>query len=171
VSASSAVAFSSGQFSFSQEAAPTGLSDRVLKQPVPSRKLPGPLSARAEAFSRSLAGPLRSSQVASLSPPERPNGSASEQKENTMSSPAHKIRDGALQVVIWRNMSTSGQTYYTVNPIRSYKQGEETWKETDSLNADDLLAMAELLREAYAWIKAQRKADAKGLRESQQVTK
>ena len=86
-----------------------------------------------------------------------------------MSKPAHKIRDGVLQVTIWRNHSERG-TYYTVNPTRSYKQGDETWKETDSLNADDLLAMAELLREAYAWIKVQRRADAKARKESEQAT-
>ncbi len=88
-----------------------------------------------------------------------------------MSSPAMKFRDGCLQVVVWRNTSTSGQTYYTANPTRSYKQGDETWKETDSLNADDLLAMAELLREAYAWIRMQKRADAKGRKESEQTTK
>jgi hypothetical protein len=87
-----------------------------------------------------------------------------------MSSPAHKLRDGCLQVVIWRNTSTGGQTYYTANPVRSYKQGDETWKETDSLNADDLLAMAELLREAYFWIRMQKRADAKGRKESDNVT-
>jgi hypothetical protein len=87
-----------------------------------------------------------------------------------MSQPAHKLRDGCLQAVIWRNTSTSGQTYYTVNPQRSYKNGDDTWRETDSLNADDLLAMAELLREAYAWIKTQKRADAKGLRERDGVT-
>ena len=59
--------------------------------------------------------------------------------------------------------------YYTVNPTRSYKQGDDAWKETDSLNADDLLAMAELLREAYAWIKVQKRADAQGRKQSQQA--
>lgn len=77
-----------------------------------------------------------------------------------MSSPAIKFRDGSLQVTIWRNTGEKG-SYYTVNPTRSYKQGDETWRETDSLNADDCLAMAELLREAYAWIKLQKRADAK----------
>lgn len=86
-----------------------------------------------------------------------------------MSQPAHKLRDGCLQAVIWRNHSERG-TYYTVNVARSYRQGDDTWKETDSLNADDLLPMAELLREAYAWIKMQKRADAKGVRERDNVT-
>ena len=85
-----------------------------------------------------------------------------------MSSPAHKIRDGVLQVTIWRNQGERGN-YYTVNPTRSYKQGDETWKETDSLNADDMLPMAELFREAYAWIKIQRRADTKARKESELV--
>jgi hypothetical protein len=85
-----------------------------------------------------------------------------------MSKPAHKIRDGVLQVTIWRNISDKGN-WYSVVPTRSYKQGDETWKETDSLNADDCLAMAELIREAYAWIKIQRRADAKARKESEQA--
>ena len=49
--------------------------------------------------------------------------------------------------------------WYSVNPSRSYKQGDETWKETDSLGFDDLLTMAELLRQAYTWIAQQQQAD------------
>jgi hypothetical protein len=86
-----------------------------------------------------------------------------------MSSPAIKFRDGALQVVVWRNTNDRG-TFYTATPQRSYRQGDETWKETDSLNESDLLAMGELLREAYAWIKMQKRADAKGIRERDRVT-
>jgi hypothetical protein len=79
-------------------------------------------------------------------------------------------RRGDQQVCIWRNTSTSGQTYYSAAPQRSFKQGDDTWRETDSLREDDLLAMAELLREAYAWIRMQKRADAKGLRERDGVT-
>ena len=57
--------------------------------------------------------------------------------------PATKFRDGTLQVTVWRNTGDKG-TYYSVNPSRSYRQGDDAWKETDSLNADDLLAMGVL---------------------------
>lgn len=87
-----------------------------------------------------------------------------------MSSPAHKLRDGCLSIVIWRNTSTDGKTYYTANPQRSYRNGDDTWKESDSLNTDDLLAMAELLREAYRWIKMQKQADAAGRKQADNVT-
>jgi hypothetical protein len=86
------------------------------------------------------------------------------------SQPAHKLKDGCLQVCIWRNTSTEGRTYYSATTQRSYRQGDETWKETDSLNECDLLAMAELLREAYAWIRMQKRADAAGRKQADGVT-
>ncbi|AGA31687.1 hypothetical protein [Singulisphaera acidiphila] len=77
-----------------------------------------------------------------------------------MSSPAHKLRIGVLQATIWRNTNDKG-TWYSVTPQRSYKQGDETWKETDSLGFDDILAMAKLLDQAHTWIFKQMQADAK----------
>jgi hypothetical protein len=80
-----------------------------------------------------------------------------------MASPAHKLRISNLQATIWRNISEKG-TWYSVSPSRSYKQGDETWKETDSLGFDDLLAMAKLLDEAHTWIARQMQADSKARR-------
>jgi hypothetical protein len=76
-----------------------------------------------------------------------------------MSSPAHKIRISNLSVTIWRNVNDKG-AWYSVNPSRSYKQGDETWKETDSLSFDDLLTMAKLFDQAHSWIAKQQQADA-----------
>ena len=87
-----------------------------------------------------------------------------------MSQPAHKLRDGCLQVCIWRNTSTEGKTYYSLAPQLSYRQGDDTWRETDRLNADDALPMAELLREAYVWIRNQKRADAAGRKQADNVT-
>jgi hypothetical protein len=75
-----------------------------------------------------------------------------------MSQPAHKIRFSNLSVTIWRNKNEKG-TWYTVNSSRSYKNGDETWKESDSLGTDDCLIMAELLRQAFSWISKQMTAD------------
>ena len=77
-----------------------------------------------------------------------------------MTSPAHKIRFGVLQITIWRNPSEKGY-WYSAIPSRSYKKGDDAWSETDSLGFDDLLTMAKLLDEAHSWIAAQQKADAK----------
>lgn len=85
-----------------------------------------------------------------------------------MSKPAHKIRNGVLQVTIWRNQSEKGP-WYSVIPARSYKQGDDMWKETDSLNREDLLPMAKLLDLADTWIMHQQQADAKARKESQQA--
>lgn len=84
--------------------------------------------------------------------------------------PAMKLRDGTIQATVWRNTSTSGQTFYSVSITRSYRNGDDTWRQTESLTQDDLLAAAELLREAYSWIKMQKRADAKGRKEADQVT-
>ena len=85
-----------------------------------------------------------------------------------MAQPAHKIRIGNLSVTIWRNTSDKG-TWYSVNPSRSYKQGDDTWKESDSLGFDDLLTMAKLLDLAHTWIMHQQQADAKARKESEQA--
>jgi hypothetical protein len=96
------------------------------------------------------------------------SGAETQEKENIMSQPAHKLRMGVLQVTIWRNHGEKGN-WYSVNPSRSYKQGDETWKETDSLGFDDLLTMAKLLDQAHTWIMHQQQTDAKGRKESAQA--
>ena len=85
-----------------------------------------------------------------------------------MSKPAHKIRIGVLQVTIWRNTGEKGN-WYSVIPTRGYKQGDDTWKETDSLGFDDLLAMAKLLDEAHTWIVKQMQADSKARKARQEA--
>jgi hypothetical protein len=85
-----------------------------------------------------------------------------------MSKPAFKIRSGVLQVTIWRNTGEKGN-WYSVIPTRSYKQGDDIWKETESLGFDDLLTMAKLLDQAHSWIMHQQAADAKARKESQQA--
>jgi hypothetical protein len=98
------------------------------------------------------------------------DGALTEEKENNMTNgPANKFQDGCLKVVVWRNTSTEGRAYYSANHTRGYKASDDTWRETDSINADDMLPLAELYREAYAWIKNQKRADAKARKESEQA--
>jgi hypothetical protein len=85
-----------------------------------------------------------------------------------MSKPAHKIRNGVLQVTICRNTGDNGN-WYSVVPSRSYKQGDDAWKESDSLSSDDLLPMAKLLDLADTWIMHQKQADAKARRDAEQA--
>jgi hypothetical protein len=95
-------------------------------------------------------------------------GAEIQEKEIIMSKPAHKIRLGVLQVTIWRNHSDKGN-WYSAIPARGYKAGDDAWKETDSLNFDDLLSMAKLLDQAHTWIMQQMQADAKARKESEQA--
>jgi hypothetical protein len=81
-----------------------------------------------------------------------------------MSQPAHKFRDGVLQVTIWRNPSEKG-TWYSVVPSRSYKKGDD-WNQTESLRDDDLLPMGKLLSQAHTWILEAKKADAKARKDA-----
>ena len=85
-----------------------------------------------------------------------------------MSKPAHKIRSGVLQVTIWRNHGEKGN-WYSVNPSRGYKVGDDAWKESDSLGFDDLLTMGKLLDQAHSWIILQQQADAKARKESEKA--
>jgi hypothetical protein len=87
-----------------------------------------------------------------------------------MAQPAHKIRFGNLSVTIWRNTSIEkGTAWYTVNPSRSYKLGDETWKQTESLGYDDLLTMGKLLDQAHTWIARQMQADSKARKARQEA--
>jgi hypothetical protein len=65
--------------------------------------------------------------------------------------PAHKIRNRALTVTIWKNDSEKGP-WYSVTPSRSYKAGNDSWKESNSFGVDDLLPLAKLLDQAHTWI-------------------
>jgi hypothetical protein len=88
-------------------------------------------------------------------------------KEHHMATPAHKIRRGVLSVTIWKNTNDKNSIWYSVIPSRGYKQGDDAWKETDSLNADDLLPMGKLLNEADTWIADRMKADAKARKDKE----
>ena len=81
--------------------------------------------------------------------------------------PAHEIRrtGAALKVVIWRNTDNEGRNWYSVDVLRSYKKGDETWKETRSLGQDDILPARKLLDLADTWIMHQLQADAKARKE------
>jgi hypothetical protein len=89
--------------------------------------------------------------------------------EKSKAPPAHKIRRGALEVTIWRRTNDSG-TWYNAVPSRDYKQGDDTWKETHSLNQDDLLPMAKLLDLADSWIAEKVQADRKAAKAKEPET-
>mgnify|MGYP001801659492 CR=1 FL=1 len=68
----------------------------------------------------------------------------------TTNQPADTIRDGALKVTIWKNFGENG-TFYSVEPSRTYKQGE-AYKDSHSLSGTEPIQMARLLHLAYTRI-------------------
>ena len=73
--------------------------------------------------------------------------------------PAHKLRDRNLVITIWKNSSDNGP-WYSVTPSRVYKQGDQ-WKESDSYSDDELLRLAQLVQDAYRWIRDAEQAERK----------
>ena len=67
--------------------------------------------------------------------------------------PAHEIRINGLKATIWKNDTEKGPRYNTTF-TRSYKDGEE-WKTTDNYGREDLLLLAHMAKEAFAWIAKQ----------------
>jgi hypothetical protein len=92
------------------------------------------------------------------------NANQTEKKANR---PVHTVRYGSVRAAIWRNVVDNGNAsrqLYCVTFNRSYKDGENNWKESASFGADDLLLLAKAADEAHTWITKQRSADASGER-------
>jgi hypothetical protein len=73
--------------------------------------------------------------------------------------PVHKIRDGAIDISIWKNEGDKG-VWYSVTARRSYKKDDQ-WKDADSYGQDDLLVLAKLLDLAHTWILSQQQQQPK----------
>lgn len=66
--------------------------------------------------------------------------------------PVAKLRDGLLNLAIWERETDNG-VFYNVTLERRYTNKDGEWASTQSLGEDDLLGMAELMRQAYREIK------------------
>lgn len=67
--------------------------------------------------------------------------------------PSGKFRIGNVTATVWEN-GEKGNTFFSVNLSRSYKDGDD-WKNSDSLNHGDLLNGARALQRAESWIAEQ----------------
>jgi len=79
--------------------------------------------------------------------------------------PTHTIRGSAgtgLKLAIWRHDSEKGP-WFSATLTRSYKTDDGQWKESSSINQDQFLEVAEMMREARAFVlQEQAKAKAAG---------
>lgn len=66
--------------------------------------------------------------------------------------PEKTIRIGSTNVAIWRRLTEDGKAFYSVQVARSYRDKEGNVQYVDSFNHDDLLNVAELFRQAQAYI-------------------
>ena len=71
----------------------------------------------------------------------------------TSNAPVHTIRVNGIRASIWKNETDKGPRYNTTFE-RSYRDGEE-WKNSDSYGREDLLVLAFVSRQAFAWIVSQ----------------
>jgi hypothetical protein len=80
--------------------------------------------------------------------------------------PAHTIRGRAgagLKLTIWKHESGDKGPWFTATPTRSYKTQDGQWKDSTSFNDSDFLELAEMFREARAFVlKEQAQAKASG---------
>jgi hypothetical protein len=81
--------------------------------------------------------------------------------------PVHTIRYATVHAAIWRNLLDNGNAsrpIYNATFSRSYKDGENNWKESSSFRLDDLLILAKVADETHTWISHQRPSAIKAAR-------
>lgn len=74
--------------------------------------------------------------------------------------PIVRVRDGMLQIAIWKNESEKGRGFYSTSAVkRSYKDDAGNYHETMSLSGTQLLQAARLYTLAYDRIRELEEAD------------
>jgi hypothetical protein len=64
--------------------------------------------------------------------------------------PVHEIRLGRIKAAVWQNQTQNGSRY-NVTLSRLYRDGTR-WKDSTSFGRDDLLVVAKIAEQAFAWI-------------------
>ena len=72
--------------------------------------------------------------------------------------PEHKVHYGRVDVAVWRRQADDGRAWYSFAMSRSYKDRDDKWQRTTSLDEEDLLPAARALERAYDWAQEQRQA-------------
>ncbi len=72
--------------------------------------------------------------------------------------PEHKVHCGRIDVAVWRRQADDGRSWYSFTVSRTYKDRDDKWQRTASLDEDDLLPAAKALERAYDWVQQQRQA-------------
>ena len=74
--------------------------------------------------------------------------------------PVARIKDGLLQIAIWKNESEKGRPFYSTSAVqRSYKDDAGNYRETQSLSGTQLLQAGRLYALAYNRVRELEEAD------------
>ena len=78
----------------------------------------------------------------------------------TPNEPVARLKDGLLQIAIWKNQSENGRPFYSTSALqRSYKDDAGTYQETTSLSGTQLLQAQRLYGLAYDKVRELEEAD------------
>lgn len=71
--------------------------------------------------------------------------------ETEKKKPAQTFRKGTVKAAVWQNEGKDG-VFYSVTFSRSYKAGEDGWRNTSSFNEGDLEALADVAFQARLFL-------------------
>ncbi|TWT41308.1 hypothetical protein [Botrimarina hoheduenensis] len=78
----------------------------------------------------------------------------------TTNEPVARLKDGLLQIAIWKNESENGRGFYSTSAVqRSYKDDAGNYHETTSLSGTQLIQAARLYGLAYDKVRELEEAD------------
>jgi len=69
----------------------------------------------------------------------------------TKKKPAHEIRFGAVRAIIWSNVSSSGERWFTLAISRLYKDAQEKWQNANSYKLQHLLDLRKAIEATILW--------------------
>jgi len=74
----------------------------------------------------------------------------------TARKPAYKDRLGRVSVAVWANPTKNGGEFFSVSFSRSYRVADGTYRDSSSLNGDDLANVIRLAESALRFIESKR---------------
>ena len=72
--------------------------------------------------------------------------------------PLQTFRDDLIKAVVWKNTSSEGKIFYSVDILRSYEK-DGTWKEISNYSGAELWRVSNLATEAYNFSRHQKSVD------------
>lgn len=68
-----------------------------------------------------------------------------------MGKPVKEMKEGVIKAAIWKN-EYGGKVFYSVSISRSYKDKNDQWKSTSSINEKDISDAIKVFNACAVWI-------------------